>query len=202
MITVDGTAQAAIDANARGVAVLVDLDIVGGMLRFTTWPADIVTGGNTFAGVGGLVSLDGLSESEDRSARKVVMSFTLVNTAILAVLSGASSAYRRRRANVYQQFMTSTYTPAGASVLRWSGYMDAVTVERSAPKMLEGGATSSGTINLECSRAGVSMSRRTIGLRSTHQQQIARSAGDMGLEYQQKLLELPAMWLSKEFMAQ
>lgn len=202
MITVDGTAQAAIDANMRGVAILVELDFSTGTQRFTTWPVDIGTS-PVYTAIGALVSINGLSESEDRSAKKVEFSFTIVSQAMLAACIGQANVYRNRRARIYQQFMSSTYTAAGASVLRWQGFMDNVTIERTSSSDLNsGGGAGVGKIKLHCSRAGVPMSRRAIGLRSTHQQQIARHPGDNGFEYQQKLLEQPSVWLFKEFMAQ
>lgn len=198
MITVDGTAQAAIDADARGFAVLVELDFLGGTQYLTTWPVTIVSGGNTYVGFGNLVSVDGLSESEDRSARKLKLSATIVNQTMLAALIGPANVYRRRRARIYQQLMNSVGVPAGAAIHRWTGFMDKVTVERDAPSSVEGGL-GIGRVTLECSRAGAPNSRRASTLRSTHQQQIAKYPGDLGLEYQQELLEKPALWLSKRF---
>ena len=192
MITLDGTAQAAVNAISRGVAILVELDFTSGTSRYTTWSADIVSG-STYLGLGTLASVSNLSESEDRSAKKLSLDFTIVNQAMLALLIGPANVYRRKAARIYQQFMDDTYKPAGAKVLRWSGYMDNVAVDRTATSTLSDGSQSLGKISLHCSRAGVPMSRRQLGMRSTHQQQIARSAGDLGLEYQQALLEKPAL---------
>lgn len=197
-LIVDGTAQAAIDSDARGVATLVELDFSGGTQRFTDWPVNILTGGNTYLGIGTLVDFRGLSESEDRSARKVDFAFTIVNSTFLAACIGPATVYRRKRARVYQQFMNSAYVPAGAAVQRWSGYMDQVSVDRDAPSSVNDGP-GMGKVVIHCSRAGEPSSRRASGLRSTHQQQIERFPGDLGLVYQQKLVEQPSLWLSKKF---
>lgn len=198
MITVDGTAQAAIDAGARGFAILVEMDFLSGTQYVTTWPVSIVTAGHTYIGIGSLGSVSGLSESEDRSARKVKLALAIVNQAMLATLIGPAGEYRRRRARIYQQMMTETFVPAGTPIHRWTGFMDKVMVDRDAPSSVNG-SPGLGQVIVECSRAGVPGSRRKSTLRSTHQQQIAKYPGDLGLEYQQELLEKPSLWLSKRF---
>jgi hypothetical protein len=199
MLTLDGTAQAAVDSAARGVATLVQLDFSTGTLYVTDWPTDITVGGNTYSAVGSLMQIEGMSESEDRAARDIVLAFTAVNSAMIAASIGPANVYRRKAVRIYQQFMDSLYVPAGTKVQRWSGYMDQVNIERNATDKLPGGGESQGKINLKCTRAGVAMARRALGLRSTHAQQIALYPTDKGLEYQQTLIESPSLWLSKKF---
>ena len=203
MLTLDGTAQAAVNAAVRGVAVLVELDffITGATQTayMTDWPVDIVVGGHTYLALGSIMQIEGMSESEDRAARDIVLSFTAVDSAMIANCIGPANVYRRRSARIYQQFMDSAYVPAGTKVQRWSGYMDQVNIERNATDKLPGGGESQGKINLKCTRAGVALSRRALGLRSTHAQQIAVYPTDKGLEYQQTLIESPSLWLSKKF---
>lgn len=198
MITVDGTAQAAINANARGFAILVDLEFSTGTQRFTTWPVNVLAGGNTYIGLGNLVAVQGLSESEDRAARRVKVVATVVNNTILASVIGPASVYRGRFARVYQQLMADNFVSAGAPIHRWTGRMERVSVERDAPSSVTG-SSGGGRIVLDCSRAGAAQARRADTRRSTHAQQSARYPGDRGLEYQQDLVEKPSLWLSKRF---
>jgi hypothetical protein len=143
--------------------------------------------------------VQGLSESEDRAARRVKVVATVVDQAMLAAVIGPASVYRGRFARVYQQLMTENYVTAGAPIHRWTGRMERVSVDRDAPSSVMSGGGGGGKIVLECSRAGAAQARRADTRRSTHTQQIARYPGDMGLEYQQELVEKPSLWLSKRF---
>lgn len=202
MLNFDAPADAATAAEARGIPILVELEFSTGTQRFTLWSDDITTTtGFLFRGIGSLCQVRGLSESEDRSAKVVTFAFTIVDKAMLAACIGPASVYRRRRARVLIQMMDSNFQRVGAPVERWNGYMDQVSVEREDAKKRDD-TKSSGKILLKCSRAGMPASRRMEGLRSTHNQQIARFPGDMGLEYQQTLIEQPSVWLSKRFQEQ
>jgi hypothetical protein len=199
-LTLDGTATAAAAAGARGVAWLVDLEFVSGTLTYTTAPLSITVGGVVYQGYGDLVSVSTVGESEDSNADKLTLGVALVNTAMLAATLGDVDGYRGRRARLWLQLYDETFTPAGAPVQRWAGFMDRVTVDRS-PAPATGGP-SGGRINIECSRAGMARARNASGLRLTHAQQQARFAGDLGLEYLQTLIEQPSLWLSKRFQQQ
>jgi len=91
--------------------------------------------------------------------------------------------------------------PVGAKVQRWEGYMDQVSVERSPPASVKDGR-GTGKILLKCSRVGVPMSRRSVGLRCDDQQQKLVYPTDKFFEYQQGLVEVPALWLSAAFQRQ
>lgn len=198
MLTLDATALARASASEAGIHWLVDLDFSTGLVYFTTWAFNISFGGNTYLGLGDLVSIAQMSESENQSADKLVIGASIVNTSMLAALIGPATVYRNRRVRIRAQFIDTTFQPDGAAVLRWSGYMDKVTVERKPANPEGGGAT--GKINLECWRAGQSRMRNASSLRRTHAQQMQRTANaDTGLRYTQQLIEQPAMWVSTRF---
>jgi hypothetical protein len=198
MLTLDGTASARASAAVAGRHYLVDLDFSSGMLRYTTHALPIVHAGNTYTALGDLVEISALNESEDQNRDRIEMSFSIVNTAILAAMIGPASVYRNRRVTIYGQLIDDTYQAAGAAVMRWRGYMDVPRVERT-PSPPEGGA-SLGKIILPCWRAGQARMRTAQGLRRTHAQQLQRTAGaDTGLRYTQQLIEQPSQWLSKRF---
>jgi hypothetical protein len=200
VLTLDATATARAAASVAGIHYLVDLEFLSGTLRYTTNSVAISHGGNTYTALGDLVEISAINESEDQAADKIVMSLSIVNTALLAAVIGVATEYRNRRARIWCQLIDDTYQPAGAAVLRWAGYMDRVTIERT-PAPPEGG-TSTGKINLECVRAGQARMRNASGLRRTHAQQMQRTSNaDTGLRYTQALLEQPSLWLSKAFQA-
>lgn len=200
-LALDGTATARIAASVRGVAWLAELDFGTGTVYYTTAPVTVVAGGNTYLGLGDLATVSAVGESEDTSADKITLGFTLVSTAMLAATLADVGNYRGRRARLKLQLFDDTFQPAGAPVQRWAGFMDRVAVQRKPADALAGGGAT-GRLNLECSRAGMARARNLPGLRLTDAQQQQRYPGDLGLQYMQTLIEQPALWLSKRFQQQ
>jgi hypothetical protein len=196
-LTLDGTATARAAAGVAGAHWLLELDFTSGTLYFTTWPLTVVISGNTYLGLGNLLDVSTVGESEDTAADQVTLALNVVNTALLASAIGDATFYRGRAVRLYLQLFDDTYQPVGARVQRWTGTMEKVSVSRT-PSPATGGS-SSGKIELRCSRSGMSRARNATGLRLTHAQQQQRFPGDMGLEYIQPLIETPALWLSKKF---
>lgn len=198
MLTLDATAQTQSQAGVAGLQYLVELFFSSGTLRYTTWSSPVAFSGNTYTGLGDLVSVSDIKESLDQGADKLELGFSIVNTAILALMIGPATVYRNLRVNVYGQFMGGTFQPAGAAKLRFSGYMDAPRVERESPG--EDNGYMLGRIILPCWRAGQARMRNASGLRRTHAQQMQRTANaDTGLRYTQQLIEQPSLWLSRRF---
>ncbi len=199
-IALDATANARIASSVRGVAWLADLEFGTGTIYFTTAPLTLGANGHTYLGLGSLVEVSPLTESEDSNAEQIVLSLSLVNPAMLAATLGDVGNYRGRRVRLWLQLYDEQFQPAGAPVQRWGGYMDRVTTERK-PAPATGGA-GGGHLRLECSRAGMARARNAAGLRLTDAQQQQRYPGDLGLAYMQTLIEQPALWLSKRFQQQ
>ena len=195
MLILDTAAQTQINAAVRGVQWLVALDFASGMVRYTTNAVDITSGGYTWAGYGSLVGVDGVRESEDGAPGDITLGLALVSTAMLASVIGNVENYRNRPARLWLQLIGENFEPVGAPVARWAGYMNKVRVQRTTSK--EG--SSSGSIQMLCSRAGANRSRAGTGLRHTHAKHVVRYPGDNGFEYIQTLIEKPAVWLTKRF---
>lgn len=178
-----------------GAHWLVDLDFSGGMQRVTTAPVNVTAGGNPYTGLGSLLEIAPLNESEDAGTDKLVLSLPVVNAAMLAATIGDAGTYRGRAVTLHLQLFSETFAPVGDPVKRWKGYMNPVRVSRST--RVDG--VGSGRIELPCNRAGMARARHAQGLRHTHAQQQLRYSGDLGLEYMQALIEKPSLWLSKKF---
>jgi len=192
-LTLDGTASAAIASTARGVAWLIELQFTSGTLRYTTAPVDISA--LTYTWIGGkAVDVGNLSESEDTSAESLVFGF-VVDASVLSLALGNVESYRGKPAGLWLQLFDDKFQPAGAPIKRWAGYMNKVNVKRESNP----DGPSTGRIELECTRAGMARSRNVEGLRLSHAQQLAKFAGDNGLQYVQTLVEQPTLWLSKKF---
>jgi hypothetical protein len=196
-LALDGTASARASASVAGATWLIEIDFSSGLQRYTTWPDTIISGGNTWLGLGQLAEVGLFSESENASAEKLTLSASVVSTAMLAACIGPASVYRGRAVRLYLQLISDTFQPAGAAVARWAGYMNQIRIERSGPGI--GGGANVGKISIDCTRAGMARARNAEGLRRTHAQQQSRYPGDLGLEYTQSLIETPALWLSKRF---
>jgi len=200
MHTLDGTAGPRSSASAAGLHWLIELDFLSGTQYFTTFNVTLSVGGHDYMGLGDILEVSVLNESEDNTADRVEFAVPIVNTAMLATLIGPATEYRGLRARMYGQFIDDTFKPAGAAVLRWAGFMDVVRTEREAPAADGIDAATSGKIILPCWRAGQAGMRRANSLRRTHAQQLQRTAGaDTGLRYTQPLIETPSLWLSKRF---
>lgn len=198
MITMGSTRHQQVVA---GVAWLAQLDFTSGTLYLTTAPQSLTSGGHTYTGLGSLVSIGSLNESTDSSAEKITLSLSVANAAMLALGLGSVEGYRGRAVRLYLQLFDDTFTPVDSPVQRWSGVMDKVAITR-RPADAGNPGSSSGSIELQCSRSGMARARYYQGLRLTHQQHQSRWPGDTGLQYMRTLIEQPALWLSKRFQQQ
>ena len=201
MLAFDAPELAALVSKARGAPLLVEMDFATGTQFYALYGDHVRSGGQLYIGTGPLASISGLSESDDLAARSLTISYTVVNKAMLAFCTGPAGNYRNKKIRIYIQLIGEKFEPIGAKKLRWAGFMDMISVERSAPAKPEDDP-GIGKISLKCSRAGVPMSRRAIGLRSTDQQQRARYNDDRFLEFQQGLIETPTVWVTKKFQEQ
>lgn len=181
----------------RGAHWLIDLAFADGTMYLTTNALDIVSAGQTYRGLGQLLAVSSIQESEDSSTEKLTLSVPVVNNAMLAATLGNVESYRGRRVRLYLQLIGENFQPVGERVARWSGYMEPVKVSRTSPP--HAGGAAGGRIELPCSRAGMARARNYEGLRLTHAQQQLAHPGDRGFEYVQGLIEQPALWLSKRF---
>lgn len=200
MITFDATAQAAIDSRNRSVCYLVEMDFSTGTQYWSTWTTPLTTGGHTYTPVGGGIAEVGqISESENAQPDKLVFSFSIVNSAMLAACIGASSVYRGKAVRMYLQMLTDTGALAGAKVLRWQGKMTDTKIPKSTGRLENFGK---GKIEIHCYRSGMEKLRNYDGLRLTDAQQQDEFAGDLGLQYMADLIQNPVQWLSVAFQQQ
>lgn len=183
-----------------GVHWLCELDFLAGTVYLTTAPVDVTTGGHTYTGLSSLLAVSSVGESEDASAERVTLSVPVVDSALLQAVLGPAGTYRGRAARLSLQLFDEQFAPVGAAVPRWAGYMEPVRITRQPAPM--GGGVGTGRVELPLQRAGMARARNFLGHRHTHQQQLLRYPGDLGLQYMQALIEAPALWLSKRFQEQ
>lgn len=197
MITTDGTTTSAFDNSIKGVVYLVEMDFKVATIRFNSSSEDFDVGGQTYIGRGQLVDFPTITETEATGGSKMTFGISLVSSAMKAATIGDSTQFRMRPIRVYLQLTNDKFQAVGQKLLRWSGYMDKISIEVSKK---ENGFQ--GRIRLDCLRPGLSRIRRYEGLRITHQQHIVEHPTDRGLEYMQALINTPIPWLTVDFQKQ
>lgn len=197
----DSTGNAQITTNNYGVAWLVEMDfLVSGTTvtkYYTTHPMQLTIGGNIYIGFGTFASIGGLSESQVTNTSKLSLNFSAVNQAMLAAAIGGVDTYRGKEARLLLQLLDSKGLPTGVPVRRWTGVMDKVVVTRQ--KSGATGGSSSGKVEMQCSRSGMARARNAQGLRITDQQHRRAYPTDLGLSFVQNLIDHPTRWLSRRF---
>jgi hypothetical protein len=201
MLTLDGTALAAITASVREVCYLVECDFSSGILRATTYATELTSGGNVYQRLGNALTISRINESEDTDTSEIQLQLAVADPTLLALAIGDATVYRGRAVRIYLQMLQSG-VPQGAAVKRWSGYMTKTSVERTKKSNNADGTAPGGVVRLNCARAGLARVRRNEGLRITHAQHLLRYPGDMGYEYIAGLIEKPTRWLSRPFQEQ
>ena len=179
-----------------GVTWLVELSFSTGALRYATAPVSLASAGHTWLGLGALAGVSGVTESEEVQSDAITLSFSIVDTALIAASLGSVENYRGRAVRLWLQMLSPDFAVVGPPVSRWSGMMDRVEIKRG------GGQPASGSIEMRCSRSGIARMRNAQGMRLTHEQHLARYPGDTGLRYVRTLIEKPSLWLSKAFQGQ
>lgn len=202
---VESSVRIAWGSKARGAGWLIEADWLEADLttplpvNICTWPQTEEIGGKLYRGVGNLVQVSIMNESENPTTEKLTISVSIVDVTMKAMAMGTVERYRNRRIRLYLQTYGDTFRPVGSPVLRWSGRMDRIKIPRQKEGNDRAGAPSNGRIEIECSRAGSARSRNSDGYRLTASQQKLNFPGDLGLDYMHELIENPTLWLSKKF---
>lgn len=184
-----------------GVAWLAELDFTTSTVYVTTAPQSITTGGHTYLGLGALVSVANVNESASSSAEKITLALSVADTALLALAVGGVETYRGRAVRLYLQLFDEQFVPVASPVQRWSGVMDRVQINRRPAEPGSAGA-GTGSIELQCSRAGMARVRNYQGQRLSDVQQRIAYPGDTGLRYMLTLINKPQPWLTVAFQKQ
>ena len=197
MITVNPTTEARFEGNERGLIYLVDLAFTSATIRFNSSAETFTIGPNTYIGLGNVVEWPRMQESENASPNKLTLKFKITNQALLASVIGDATEYRLKPVTISLQLMTPEFQPDGDPVIRWRGYMDKVSTEKT-----RGDSGFSGAIKLDCVKPGLDRVRNYEGLRLSYQQRKQLYPNDRGLEYLQSLVQTPQPWLTVEFQKQ
>ena len=193
----DAAAIAQLAEGEVGIQWLAQFDFLSGTQYWSTFNKSVTIGGHAYIGFGGLLRIGELREGQLTHGDSVTISLPLMNSAMIPLFLGNLEEYRGRDVRLYIQLFDRTHQPVGAPVLRFTGRMQPVSMKHE-----KGDGGTSGTVEMQVSRAGLERSRHLDGRTLTDAQQRAEFPGDTGLRYVRKLIETPATWLSKKFQEQ
>jgi len=190
-ITTNSGFDTAAASPAVGVMELIELDFTSGTLYLTTWPTNVTVGAQTYTGIGAVGAVGEMKESEDGQTQKLQLSLSQVNSSYLSLALGNTSVYQGRGARVKLALTDTNMVIAGAPVMRFSGFMDKISIKRSGKNV--------GQIVLECATGGYDVRKTPSGLRMNDIQHQSRYPAELGFQYVQTLISNPQLWLSKRF---
>lgn len=194
----DVNAAAVMNSYARGAHWLIELYFTTGTLYYTTAPVTIDSpNGHSYIGTNGNVWIEQVQENVSSSIDTINISAGIADKSLLAALTTSIETYRNRLVRLHLQFLNEKFAPIGMPVHRWTGIMNPIKVIREKPD--ESNGNTFGRIELPCQRIGMAKSRSRLGLRVTHEQQIKKYPGDLGLEYIKPLVLNPPPWLTVSF---
>lgn len=150
-------------------------------LRLWTGYGDRTIGANIYLGTGNLLTISGLEEAGDLSAKSASVTLSGIDNAIVAL--ALAEPYQRRTCNIY--FGVSN---ANDVVEVFSGYMNIMSIEDS-------GETSTITLTIESKL--VELNRARVR-RYTHESHQARHPGDTFFSYVADLQDKAVVWGRKE----
>ena len=146
-------------------------------VRFWTGYGDRTISGDTYTGTGNLLSITGLDEVNDLSAKSVTLQLSGVSSTLVSL--ALQEPYQRRVCKVYFG-TTDTSTPIEV----FSGLMDVMTIE-------DGGETSVITLTVESKLIRL---EKASNWRYTNESQKSRYSSDTFFAYVSNLQDRDIVW--------
>ena len=163
-------------------ALLGHFDFSGGIVRVWTGLGDLSWGGNTYTGLGDLVGVSPVQESNEIRANG--LQFTLNGIPSAQVTRILSESYRGRAAKLWLALFDSTPAIIADPLLLFSGRMDQA-------RLQDTGETATIVITAESRLVDLQRSRER---RRTDEDQKSLFSGDRGLEYIAGLQDKQITW--------
>lgn len=160
----------------------IELLFDSGDLRFWTGYDDIEANGETWTGSGLVIGLSGTNEPADLSANGITITFSALNSSIIAIMLGEN--YRGRSAKVYLGALDSSNQPVSDMYQIFAGRMDIMTLQ-------ENGNVATIAINVENVLIDLDRPRP---IRLTSEDQLSRHSGDESLSGVAQLQDRQISW--------
>lgn len=155
----------------------VDASFSSGAVRVWTGIGDRVINGNTYTGAGALLSISGMDEVADLSAKSITVTLTGLDPAILSLALG--EPYQRRKLTVFFGVQSES-----SVVEIFSGQMNTMTIEDSGDVSTISVMVDSKLVELE----------RASNRRYTSESQKSRYPNDTFFDYVAKLQDRQIVW--------
>ncbi|WP_459444225.1 hypothetical protein UM181_14950 [Alphaproteobacteria bacterium US3C007] len=155
----------------------VELDFDTAPVRLWTGYGDRDIGVNTYIGAGNLLTIGGLEEVNDLSAKNITLTLSGVPSSLVSI--ALNEPYQRREAKVYFGTIDTT-TPIEV----FSGIMNTMTIEDSAETSVISVSVESKLVRLE----------RSSNRRYTHENHVSRHAGDTFFSFVADLQDKDVIW--------
>ena len=171
----------ALQSNPLPLAVLVEMYLAEGPLFLNTSSLDLTIGGSVYYGTKGLGKIGAVQETP---AEIKQLTFELSGAPATQVAFALTEQVQGRTVNIKLAiFDPSTYQVLGAH-LKWSGYLDALTITDSP---------SAATITVTAEHAGIDLIRPSGSLYSDAEQE-RLYPGDPSLQYLVDQVDLRVVW--------
>lgn len=155
----------------------IELNFDSGAIRLWTGYGDLTISSNTYTGGGNLLSISGLEEASDLSAKNITLSLSGVPSTLVTL--ALSESYQRRSCKVYFG-TTDTSTPIEV----FSGFMNTMTIEDS-------GETSTISLTVESKLIRL---EKASNRRYSEENHVARHSGDTFFSYVADLQDKEVIW--------
>jgi hypothetical protein len=189
------TAAAQLASTHAGVLYLIEMQFAAATIRLTNWNHNLDWAGNTWLGLGAVVSVGSMSESEALQYPSLDIGLNPGNPSMLALALGQASTYRGRPITVWYGVLNNQLMVQDVPQPFWAGVMDSV-------RLVTGdGEQEQASVVMRCECPGKDK-RAAQYLRLNHAQHSARWPGDTGLSRIERLVGQPQTWLSKKFQQQ
>jgi hypothetical protein len=180
-------AATAIAAETVGRCIAMDFDFPSAVIRLAAAPFDIIIGGETYLGLGQLVSVSGVQEAVE--LRSYGLTAQLSGIPRDAVALALTEAYRNRPAQLWEVvFDPATWQPVADPILMFRGRMDQMLVEV--------GGTCTVSVQLE---SRLRDWERAAGVLATHEEQQLRHAGDDFFAFVSDTAQRNIIWPAASF---
>ena len=183
------TFKNAIKSSVVRPLLAVELEFSTGTLRFWNGYGDLTmtAGGssNTFTGLGDLMGVSAIAESDQIEAIGASLSLTGIKSSFIS--TALSGNYTNRNASIFLGVFDTSKSVIADVYTLFKGKMDIMKID-------EGSESATITLNLENRLIALD---RPLNRRFTHEDQQERFSGDLGLEFVPDLQDKEIIWGKK-----
>lgn len=180
--TIPATLIASTTAPQLNPFFATSLDFDAGTVRYWTGYGTITINSATYAGIGALSSISTIEETEDLSARGLVIDLTGVPNDLVA--AALTEPYQGRTAAVRFGTLNADTGAVIESITIFSGRMDTMVISNDGTRASIGLSVESKLVDFQ----------RTRESRFTHEEQLRRFPADTGLEFVAGLQDKVIYW--------